>query len=63
MDYDWRTWASSSENIHMAAYTGRGEKRPKMIKSLMLSFPVLNNWDWTKQEIGEECGGRAGCID
>ena len=32
-------------------------------KSLMLSFPVLNNWDWTKQEIGEECGGRAGCID
>ena len=32
-------------------------------KSLMLSFLVLNNWDWTKQEIGEECGGRAGCID
>ena len=32
-------------------------------KSLMLSFLVLNNWDWTKQEIGEECGSRAGCID
>ena len=36
MDYDWRTWASSSENIHMAAYTGRGEEHLKMNISQIL---------------------------
>ena len=47
MDYDWRTWASSSENIHMAAYTGRGEKHPKMI-----IFQILDAFVPSSQQLG-----------
>ena len=47
MDYDWRTWASSSENIHMAAYTGRGEKHPKMI-----IFQILDAFVLSSQQLG-----------
>lgn len=47
MDYDWRTWASSSENIHMAAYTGGGEKHPKMI-----IFQILDAFVPSSQQLG-----------
>ena len=47
MDYDWRTWASSSENIHMAAYTGGGEKHPKMI-----IFQILDAYVLSSQQLG-----------
>ena len=47
MDYDWRTWASSSENIHMAAYTGGGEKHPKMI-----IFQILDAFVLSSQQLG-----------
>ena len=47
MDYDWRTWASSSENIHMAAYTGRGEEHLKMI-----IFQILAAFVPSSQQLG-----------
>ena len=47
MDYDWRTWASSSENIHMAAYTGRGEEHLKMI-----IFQILDAFVLSSQQLG-----------
>ena len=47
MDYDWRTWASSSENIHLAAYTGGGEKHPKMI-----IFQILDAFVPSSQQLG-----------